>query len=258
MIQWIVYAFNLEGEEKKKMVRPFSAALVVAFVACPSATDALDRGTEVAYKADPTWQPKVPFPLPSLGAMASCAVGFDGSTFVGSRVKSVADLPSVLVLDGTGQYVRGFGNGTMKSVHGMRMQHGSGGMDTLWVTDSAASAVLKFDPANGKLLSTMGSKGTGVDPLQFGSVADVSFSSKGDVFISDGDGGINARVIKLNSAMQVQWINGNNGTVTPAEVFASPHSLDYDDASGTVSHAFSVCLLDTLCLHSVTHRVQNP
>lgn len=47
-------------------------------------------------------------------------------------------LSPLLVLDKTGRYVRGFGNGTIKTVHGMRMQH-TAARDVLWVTDSAAS-----------------------------------------------------------------------------------------------------------------------
>jgi len=211
---------------------------VVTFGCCAAEDRARTAGSAihvdtVPYKADPSWQPSVPLPL-EIGAMSSCAVGSNGDTFVGTRVKAAADLSPLLVLDKTGRYVRGFGNGTIKTVHGMRMQH-IAARDVLWVTDSAASVVLQYDASTGKLLDTMGTKGTGVNPLQFGNVADVAFSTKtADVFISDGDGGINARVIKLNADMEVQWINGNNGTVAPGESFASPHSLDYDDVTSTV------------------------
>ena len=94
----------------------------------------------------------------------------------------------------------------MHTVHGMKMQSGAGGSDFLWTTDSAASTVSKWDPATGARLATIGSKGTGLHPLQFGSVADVAFDATGAVYVSDGDGGINARVAKLDKTMAVACV----------------------------------------------------
>ena len=99
----------------------------------------------------------------------------------------------------------------------------------LWITDAHAGKVMKFDPMTGKLLLTLGSPGSGINPIQFGSVADIAFDAEGSVYISDGDGGVNARIMKLDSSYKLVWVVGNNGTVTPAaSAFASPHSLDYD------------------------------
>lgn len=89
----------------------------------------------------------------------------------------------------------------------MKMQSIENGGSFLWTTDSGASTVSKWDPATGSRLATIGSKGTGLHPLQFGSVADVAFDTSGGVYISDGDGGINARVVKLDKNLAVVYVH---------------------------------------------------
>jgi hypothetical protein len=114
---------------------------------------------------------------------------------------------------------------------------------------------------NGTLVLTIGvpnEQGTDVDPLQFGNVAQVvvrdlihhrSSSSSGSsdldnkadhrtqtLFISDGDGGVNNRVLRLedhhSGHVSTRWDRGNNGTLTGD--FHSPHSLALDGATGVV------------------------
>lgn len=129
-----------------------------------------------------------------------------------------------------GRLLRSFGSGLIETMHGMHMQQDDQkGQMYLWVTDSHAGKVMKFDPMTGKLLVTLGSHGTDISPVQFGSVADVAFDAEGSVYISDGDGGVNSRILKLDSSLKLVWAVGNNGTVTPeVAAFESPHSLDYD------------------------------
>lgn len=69
---------------------------VVTFGCCAAEDRARTAGSAihvdtVPYKADPSWQPSVPLPL-EIGAMSSCAVGSNGDTFVGTRVKAAADV----------------------------------------------------------------------------------------------------------------------------------------------------------------------
>ena len=76
------------------------------------------------------------------------------------------------------------------------------------------------------VLGQNGTEGSGLDPLQFGNVADVATDDSGNVWISDGDGGINNRVLQLknDSSLGVaRVIDGSNG----AGVFSSPHSITY-------------------------------
>ena len=59
--------------------------------------------------------------------------------------------------------------------------------------------VKSFSPAGTveHVLGTAGKAGSGLAPLQFDQVADLAISSSGEIFIVDGDGGMNNRLIKL-------------------------------------------------------------
>lgn len=53
---------------------------------------------------------------------------------------------------------------------------------------------------------TTGVSGTGLHPLQFDAVADVSFGTDKVIFVSDGDGGVNNRVLKLDSSLSLLYV----------------------------------------------------
>jgi DNA-binding beta-propeller fold protein YncE len=204
-----------------------SLAMILSAALLLAATSPLGAPKPPGFRPDPAWRPAVPFAPTSLGGVSACAVDSTaGEVYVGQRGKSS---PSIVVLDEkTGQYKRGFGEGVFKTVHGMHMQDGG---KYLWVTDAKGSVVHKFLAATGQLLATIGEHGTGLAPtLQFGSVADIAFDAHGAVYISDGDGGCNARVIKLDKSLKLLWAVGNNGTVTNPNPFKSPHSLAYSAA----------------------------
>eukprot|EP01043_Picozoa_sp_COSAG02_P079444 COSAG02_NODE_18383_length_942_cov_1.027284_1_plen_164_part_10 len=156
----------------------------------------------------------------AITGVSSCAVGVDPRVadarvvYVGQRGKGA---PPIIVLGPDGRMLRSFGAGLVETMHGMHMQQDDkAGQMFLWVTDSHAGKVMKFEPMTGKLLVTLGSHGTGISPIQFGSVADIAFDADGSLYISDGDGGANARIMKLDSSFKVVWVVGNNGTVAPA------------------------------------------
>ena len=143
------------------------------------------------YVPDPTWAPKLPASM-TPGKVSALAVSDKlDRVFVGQRG---AGAPSILCFTHNGTFERGFGD-EIKSVHGMKVHN-----ENLWVTDTKSHTVNKYDAATGKLLLTLGTagkSGNGTNPVQFGSVADVAFDSSGNLFISDGDGGENNRVMKL-------------------------------------------------------------
>ena len=190
-----------------------------------------------SYTLDTTWKPT----YASKGGaqpsgIASCAVGLHGEVFVGQRG---AGINPILTLTPNGTSTGGFGEGMIKTMHGMKSQlHAtvtSGGQPPLWTTDAGNATVSKWDPTNGARLATVGAgKGTATHPLQFGSVADVAFDDSGAVYISDGDGGVNARVLKLDASLELVWANGNNGTLATNVAWASPHSLAYDASADRV------------------------
>lgn len=51
-----------------------------------------------------------------------------------------------------------------------------------------------------KVLGTPGTPGSSLTPLQFGNVADVGFDRDGMMYIADGDGGLNNRLVELNTS----------------------------------------------------------
>jgi hypothetical protein len=182
--------------------------------------------SRAGYVQDLTWKPT--FPSANHGeptGVASCAVGPNGTVYVGQRSPTVHP---ILSLNHQGVVTGGFGDKMVKSLHGMQVQKVAGGTTFLWTTDSANATVSKWDPVTGTRITAIGGKGTAVHPVQFGSVADAAFDQAGMVYLSDGDGGINARVLKLNPALGLVWANGNNGTVASNVAWASPHSLAYD------------------------------
>lgn len=54
-----------------------------------------------------------------------------------------------------------------------------------------------------QVLGTPGKKGTGLNPLQFDNPAELYVDDTGDMYIVDGDGGLNNRLIKLS---QGTWL----------------------------------------------------
>lgn len=49
-----------------------------------------------------------------------------------------------------------------------------------------------------QVLGTPGKKGAGLNPLQFDNPAELHVEDTGDIYIVDGDGGLNNRLIKLS------------------------------------------------------------
>eukprot|EP00041_Stephanoeca_diplocostata_P029300 m.861707 g.861707 ORF g.861707 m.861707 type:complete len:389 (+) comp23534_c0_seq9:269-1435(+) len=205
---------------------------------------------EPTYELDPTWKPVVPFNIEDVTGISSVALDSD-YVFVGQRGGYADNVPPIFVLNAsTGQYIFGFGNGTIKRMHGLQtsvrcndkkrgsMRETSSAIE-VWATDCTASVVVGYDPITGHVLRTIGGHGTAGKAggrIEFGAVADVAVTPAGDaMFVSDGDGGIDARVMRLNSPQtsaspwDIDWIAGNNATSPALNLsFASPHSVAYD------------------------------
>lgn len=62
--------------------------------------------------------------------------------------------------------------------------------------------------------------------MQFDNPAELFVEDTGDIYIVDGDGGLNNRLIKLSQDFMILWLRGENGT-EPAK-FNIPHSVTVD------------------------------
>ena len=219
----------------------------------------LPAAAAAGLSPDPTWSPELPSGLVA-AQVSSLAVDDRPLDRKRSPIVYVAQrgagAPPLLAFSHNGTYLRGFGSGEVVKAHGLQLQPAIaqpplGTRDpTLWVTDTGDHTLKQYEVASGKLLLTLGTPssgggGNGTQPvLQFGNVADVAFDASGALYISDGDGGVNNRVLKLGAGTgalaasgggdtrtryAVVWAAGNGGDV--AGDFSSPHSLAYDGSA---------------------------
>lgn len=158
-------------------------------------------------------------------------------------------LDVVLKFDPEGNLVTSFGAGMFVFPHGIHVDREG----NVWVTDGrdnlprpgrggtdAASVprpdkvvghqVYKFSPA-GKLLLTLGKAGGNQpgepgDPASFFQPNDVVTNAAGDIFVAEGHGGDNGRIVKFdrNGRFIKEW--GKKGSA-PGE-FDQPHGLAFD------------------------------
>ena len=182
-----------------------------------------------------------------------CGKGPDGratNTCWNSQAGEMSKLDPVLKFDATGKLVKSFGAGMFVFPHGIHVDRDG----NIWITDgqdnlprrgrgAAADAplppppakiighqVVKFSP-DGKVLLTLGKPGGNrpgepADPASFYQPNDVITNAAGDIFVSEGHGGMNARIIKFDKTGKFikEW--GKRGT-GPGEM-DQPHALAWD------------------------------
>jgi DNA-binding beta-propeller fold protein YncE len=138
----------------------------------------------------PEYQPVASWPQPpqgfQFGLTAAVATDRDDNVYVFHRGKQ-----PIMVFDKSGKFLRSWGDGNVKTAHGLRIDHEG----NVWTTDLGTHQVIKYDP-NGKVLLTLGTKNKkGVAPDRFNMPADVAVSATGDIYVADGYG--NSRVVKF-------------------------------------------------------------
>jgi streptogramin lyase len=155
-------------------------------------------------------------------------------------------LPTILEFDAGGTLVKSFGAGQLIFPHGMHVDRDG----NIWVTDGQDNAprdtaggtppaprlgpptgatkghqVFKFSP-DGKLLMTLGKPGGAADPEYFYQPNDVVTAANGDIFVAEGHGGANSRILKFSKDGKLIAVIGKKGT-GPVE-FDQPHALAFD------------------------------
>jgi sugar lactone lactonase YvrE len=142
----------------------------------------------------------------------------------GNVVVLVRTAPYFRLFTRDGRLVRAFGDdGLFQSAHSVTID----GQGFLWVTDSAAHVVHKFNP-DGRLLMTLGKKGIAGDNTSrdlFNQPNHVAIAPNGDVYVSDGY--VNARVVHFSGSGQfVRIIGGVKGSA-PGQL-QLPHGVALD------------------------------
>jgi len=197
------------------------------------------------------------------GSTSAIEIDRDGrSIWVGERCGAntcldratgqMSTLPSVLKFDASGKLVASFAAGMLIFPHGFHVDRDG----NIWVTDGQDDApqaargaaapgqpnpaasrmgplpgstrghqVFKFSP-QGKLLMTLGKAGGAAEPDYFYQPNDVLVAPNGDIFVSEGHGGGNARILKFTKDGKFIKSFGKKGS-GPGEM-EQPHALAMD------------------------------
>ena len=192
------------------------------------------------------------------GSTSAVEIDRDGrSIWVGERCGAnscldratgqMSSLPSILKFDASGKLVASFGQGMLIFPHGIHVDRDG----NVWVTDGQDDApqptpavpgaaatrfgplpgstrghqVFKFSP-DGKLLLTLGKSGGAAAPDYFYQPNDVLVAPNGDIFVSEGHGGANGRVLKFDRNGKFMTSFGSKGS-GPTEM-EHPHALAMD------------------------------
>jgi sugar lactone lactonase YvrE len=186
----------------------------------------MEQAADFGYRAVPHGL-VVPASL-KFGAPSSAAFDGRGHLLVFTRSE-----PPLMEFDAaTGAFVRGFGQDRYVRPHGMRIDPSG----HIWTTDVNGHTVTKMQP-DGEVLLTLGVRGTAGNWDEAGGSRllnepnDIGFAANGDVFVVQGHGRGEPRVLRFDKAGRFLRSWGGKGT-RPGE-FDIAHSVVVD-AKGLV------------------------
>ncbi len=218
------------------------------FFALPVAATVLAAAQPNPYRTVEGWA-KMPEGR-KWGATSAVDIAPDGrSIWVAERCGANSclnsDLPVVLKFDANGNLVTSFGSGLMIFPHGIHVDREG----NVWVTDGQDNKprrargappdsplppapdklighqVFKFSP-EGKLLMTLGVAGGGTGAEGFFQPNDVVTDREGTIYVAEGHGGDNARIVVFDKSGKYLREFGKKGTGQVE--FDQPHALAFD------------------------------
>jgi 6-bladed beta-propeller len=158
----------------------------------------------------------------SFGSVSGIAINSQGNIFVLHRGPS-----PLMEFTPDGKFIRALGDGFFHRPHGLRIDAD----DNIWTTDVGAHVVYKFSP-EGRIVLVLGVKGTPGDMHRYGHLAlfnepnDVAIGPGGDIFVSQGHGKGEPRMVKFDRDGNFIKAWGRNGQGSGE--FDIPHSIVID------------------------------
>ncbi len=155
----------------------------------------------------------------ALGASSGVAFDAQGHMWVLNR-----GAHPLMEFDAKGTFLRSMGEGRYNRAHGLRIAPDG----SIWTTDVQGHTVMKFN-TSGEVVLTLGTRGQpGVWDEAAGTrllyePADIAFASNGDVFVVQGHGRGEGRVLKFDRTGKLLTSWGGKGT-GPGQ-FDQPHAI---------------------------------
>jgi DNA-binding beta-propeller fold protein YncE len=166
------------------------------------------------------------FKLPpgvNFGPCSSVAVTSKGNVLVFNRSAN-----ALMEFNGRGKYLRDLARGVFTLPHGLRVD----AEDNIWATDTGSHIVVKMDP-KGRILMVLGIKGNTNEwhPAGylrcFNEPNDVAFGAAGEIYVSQGHGKGESRLLKFDADGNFLKTWGGEGS-GPGQ-FKQPHSIVTDE-----------------------------
>jgi DNA-binding beta-propeller fold protein YncE len=170
------------------------------------------------------------FKLPqgmNFGQCSSVAVNSKGNILVFNR-----GAHALMEFDGRGNYLRSLAQGVFTHPHGLRVD----AEDNIWATDGTSHIVVKMNP-RGRILMVLGVKGSAREWHPAGHLRcfdepnDVAFGPAGEIYVTQGHGKGESRVLKFDTDGNFIKTWGGEGA-GPGQ-FNVPHSI-IADAKGLI------------------------
>ncbi len=165
------------------------------------------------------------FKLPpgvNFGPCSGVAVNSKGSILVFNR-----SARALMEFNGRGKYLRDLAQGVFTLPHGLRVD----AEDNIWATDTGSHIVVKMDP-KGRILMVLGIKGNTNEWHPAGHLRcfnepnDVAFGPDGAIYVSQGHGKGESRVLKFDADGNFLKTWGGEGA-NPGQ-FKQPHAIVAD------------------------------
>ena len=166
------------------------------------------------------------FDLPqgmNFGECSGVALNSKGHIFVLNRGKH-----GLIEFDGDGHFIRTLCDGLFVRAHGLRID----AEDNIWATDVGSHIVVKLD-RRGRILMVLGARGRAAEWHPYGHMRcfdepnDLAFGLSGEIYITQGHGKGESRVMKF--APDGSFIKTWGGEGKEAGQFQCPHSIITDD-----------------------------